>query len=335
MRSFGLAGERRGDGDALPLAAGEFVRKAAQPLAGARDAHPFQQGHRAASRLAPAPPSCTTMTSAICLPTESTGSRLPPGSWKTTPMSRPEPRRRARAPERRCGRSLSRTAAAGRRPHAPASILPEPLSPITRKPAPRGQLEADILKRGTGRPRAAIGDAERRARRGAAAALKTRSSAPAAPRARPRPVRCTASTVTTSATPGTMERNGAPRRTVRPSAIMEPQVTRFGSPKPRKESAASISTAAATMTAASETSGVSAFGRISRKAISAGRMPMTRAAATKSRSRSDSTSARAMRAGCVHDADGDGEHDRRRARPGDADQRRAPAGSRAPSGTPR
>ena len=99
--------------------------------------------------------------------------------------------------------------------------------------------------------------------------------------------------------PGMIDRNGARRSTVRPSAIMLPQVTRLGSPKPRKDSAASISTAAATMTAASETTGVSALGSTSRKAISKGRMPMTRAAATKSRSRRERISARVMRAGCI------------------------------------
>ena len=126
--------------------------------------------------------------------------------------------------------------------------------------------------------------------------------------------------VRTSATPGMIDRNGAVRSTARPSAIMPPQVTRFGSPRPRKESEASISTALATMIELSASTGGRALGRISRKAISTGCMPMTRAPATKSRSRIDRISARAMRAGPVQApsaiaADHGGER-----RAGDADE---------------
>ena len=77
-----------------------------------------------------------------------------------------------------------------------------------------------------------------------------------------------------------IERKGAVRSTARPSAIMPPQVTRLGSPRPRKDSAASVRIAPATMTADSASTGGSALGRTSRKAISSGCMPMTRAAAT-------------------------------------------------------
>ena len=74
--------------------------------------------------------------------------------------------------------------------------------------------------------------------------------------------------------PGMIERNGAARSTARPSAIMPPQVTRFGSPRPRKESAASIRMAPATITEHSASTGGRALGRISRKAISTGCMPI-------------------------------------------------------------
>ena len=65
--------------------------------------------------------------------------------------------------------------------------------------------------------------------------------------------------------PGMIDRKGAERSTLRPSAIIEPQVTMLGSPRPRKESAASVSTAPATMTELSASTGGSALGRISRK----------------------------------------------------------------------
>jgi len=54
----------------------------------------------------------------------------------------------------------------------------------------------------------------------------------------------------------------------------------FGSPSPRKERAASVRIAAATMMAASAMTGGRALGRIWRKAISIGCMPMVRAEAT-------------------------------------------------------
>ncbi|MNF06623.1 hypothetical protein D3C80_2066150 [compost metagenome] len=80
--------------------------------------------------------------------------------------------------------------------------------------------------------------------------------------------------------PGMTERNAAERRTLRPSAIIEPQVTIFGSPRPRKDNAASVKIAAATMMAASARTGGSALGSICRNAISSGYMPMARADCT-------------------------------------------------------
>ena len=80
--------------------------------------------------------------------------------------------------------------------------------------------------------------------------------------------------------PGMIDRKGAERSTLRPSDIIEPQVTMLGSLKPRKESAASTRMELATMTELSASTGGNALGRISRSAISSGRIPITRAAAT-------------------------------------------------------
>ena len=72
------------------------------------------------------------------------------------------------------------------------------------------------------------------------------------------------------------ERVQALRSTARPSAIMLPQLTRFGSPRPRKASADSIRMALAVITVASTSTGASALGSSLAKAIRAQPMPMQR-----------------------------------------------------------
>lgn len=82
----------------------------------------------------------------------------------------------------------------------------------------------------------------------------------------------------------------------RPAPIMEPQETTLGSPRPMKESAASIRMAEATITEEVTIRGGSALGRISRKMMRACPKPRLRAAMTKSFSRRARNSARESRA---------------------------------------
>src|SRR5690606_35784289 len=139
-------------------------------------------------------------------------------------------------------------------------------------------VEIDALQRGGGCPAGAVGHrkpGEAGESFGHARALRFANAS-----ASPSENRWTPSTVTISARPGRIDRNGAERKTLRPSDIIEPQVTMLGSLRPRKERAASMSTELATMTELSASTGGNALGRISRSAISSGRMPTTRAAET-------------------------------------------------------
>src|SRR5688572_10136772 len=94
------------------------------------------------------------------------------------------------------------------------------------------------------------------------------------------PSRLTDSTASATAMPGTRTRYGAIRMTSRPSAIIPPQLTRFGSDSPRKASADSTRIAAPTVTPTRARTGCSAPGRMSLNAISSGWMPAMRAAST-------------------------------------------------------
>src|SRR5580698_5875288 len=111
----------------------------------------------------------------------------------------------------------------------------------------------------------------------------------------PSPSRFSASTVTTSAPPGRAVRYHAVRSISRPSPIMLPQLTRFGSPMPRNYSADSIRIAVATMTEVVTMMGGSAFGSISRQMMRACPKPRLRAAITKSLCPRERNSARTRR----------------------------------------
>src|SRR5471032_7170 len=112
---------------------------------------------------------------------------------------------------------------------------------------------------------------------------------------RPSPSRFSASTVSTSAPPGKAVRYHAVRSISRPSPIMLPQLTTFGSPMPRNDSADSMRMAVATITEVVTMMGGSAFGSISRQIMRAWPKPRLRAAITKSLCTSERNSARTRR----------------------------------------
>ena len=253
----------------------------------------------------------------------------PGRGWRRDPGRRsrcraPLTAERLERPASRSRRRRSRPAGSSPAIASASVLLPEPLSPMTasRSPAARSRPTPPAL--GTSRRR---GDSGRGGRGSTAAASRQASALPPSPRprlrrrdrrrARSAPARC----------PGMIDRNGAVRSTVRPSAIMPPQVTRLGSPRPRKDSAASVRTAPATMTDDSASTGGSALGSTSRKAISSGRMPMTRArgdvVALADRQHFGARDAR--RSGPGAERDGDHDHAERRADDADEGQRQQEA----------
>ena len=80
---------RGGDRHTLLLAAGELMREGAQGRVRVGQADAFEQVFALAYACGHVRSRWVYATSAICLPTVITGSRLAEGSWKTKPMSRP------------------------------------------------------------------------------------------------------------------------------------------------------------------------------------------------------------------------------------------------------
>jgi len=116
----------------------------------------------------------------------------------------------------------------------------------------------------------------------------------------PSPIKFSDSTVSTMRTPGRAVRYHAVRISSRPAPIMLPQLTTLGSPRPRKDRAASIRMAVATITDAVTIMAGKALGRISRIMIRTWPKPRLRAAITNSFSRSTLNSARTSRAMVGH-----------------------------------
>ena len=139
-RRSGAVGRRQALRRGRCAAAGRRRIRADSPraLAGARNVHAVEKVGGAARRAAASSdPACTTTTSAICSPTVSTGLRLPLGSWKTMPMSRP---RRGACPsdgKRDVAGDLARSAAAGRRSRGQSRFSRAALADQRQPPARR------------------------------------------------------------------------------------------------------------------------------------------------------------------------------------------------------
>ena len=104
-------------------------------------------------------------------------------------------------------------------------------------------------------------------------------------------------TVTRMARPGKVASHHAVERYTRPSASMPPQVGVGGwTPRPRKDSADSMTMTRAMSRVATTSHGVKAFGSTWRRTTRPSRLPRAMAACTNSRSRMDSTSPRTTRA---------------------------------------
>ena len=169
-------GERGGDRDALPLAAGEFVREVAQRARGragcarVREARPRASAPRASS--APHAPR---------RPRRSARRRRAPGrGCRSDPGTPRRCRGRDAAACPSAGKAMlpvttRRLPAAGRRPHAPASTCPSRSrrSPQAAGPAPRSRLTSRERRDARARRRDRRRRAPRSERNGGA--LKTRS----------------------------------------------------------------------------------------------------------------------------------------------------------------
>ena len=239
ISSFGSGGNRRGDGDALALAAGKLVR-----VGGAR-AWPGRAGGRG-------PISSTALSwAAPAIEAEMCPDDL--GDLRADAHDRVEAgagileheadvaaadrlRGRGRANRSRpeiCAvlgkqagdRQRQRRSCPSRFRRSPPAARPSPRSRLMPSSAAASPCRRDSERRGRGS-----------VRRGVTTVLawplppRPRLRRRDRRRARQAPARCR----------GRSTGTGAERSTVRPSAIMPPQVTRLGSPSPRKERAASV-----------------------------------------------------------------------------------------------
>src|ERR1044071_5015672 len=114
----------------------------------------------------------------------------------------------------------------------------------------------------------------------------------------PSPMKFSASTVIMMHAPGKTVVHQATHMAERESPIMLPQLSRLGSPRPRKAKADSVRMALPTIMELITTMGGSALGKIWVKMMAPSRMPSTRAAWTNSRALRLRNSPRTTRATC-------------------------------------
>ena len=199
--------------------------------------------------------------------------------------------------------------------------------------------DGDALALADGRNRCRASASERRRGCSARASLRYRAAASRQAPARSARIRpglrrtgSTPSTVTTSARPGMIDRNGAVRSTARPFSDHAAPGDAVRIAKAEEGQRSLDQHGAGDDDRLQRQHGGKALGSISRNAISAGCMPMTRAPATKSRSRIDRISARTMRAGRGPRTEGDRQHDDAERGADHADEGQRQEESRARSG---